>query len=109
MSVTPKRLGQVALGITPTLVAVVPASTTATIRSITIANTAVSSRRATVWAVPFGGSIADGTLLIPGVVIPANGVLQDDAVHVLEQGGEIVGQGDLAGLTATVDGAWITP
>lgn len=107
MAVTPSRLGQALLDVTPTLVYEVPASKlSATIRSISASNLSPGTASLRVWLVPIGQSPDDSTSIAHDLLIPVHGVAQDDAVHVLMRGGRVYGQtGALGDITLTVDGA----
>lgn len=108
MTVTPTPLGKARLAGTPTVVYTVPAGAlSATIRSITAANVAGTTQALTIWLVNPGQSAGDaGTTLVPGLDVPATGVLQDDGVHVLKTGGKVVGQAETANaFDVVVDGA----
>src|SRR5262245_28765374 len=88
---TPLPLGQAVVGDEPT--AVYQASLelqSVTIRNIQVVNPASTSVAAWVWKLPDGAAeVADEYLLVGGLVIPANGLLQDDGVHTLGPGGSI--------------------
>ena len=107
MTVTPSRMGQALLKTTPTTVYTVPAGVvSATIRSITAPNNTAAQRALTVWLVPPGGSATDATAIANQLAVPARGLAQDDAVHVLPSGGKVVGKSDADdAFTLTVDGA----
>jgi hypothetical protein len=107
VAIVPSRLGQALLDSTPTLVYEVPATKlSATIRSISAGNNIAGTVLLSVWLVPLGSSPDDSTSIAKNLVIPAGGVAQDDAVHVLMKGGRVYGQaGVLGDITLTVDGA----
>jgi hypothetical protein len=109
MPVVPKRLGQGRAGNGfPALIYTVPSGKSATIRSITVANTTAFAEALSLWLIPVGGTPEDDTAIVSGLLIGANGLLQDDGVHVLEAGGMVVAQGSDDAFTVTVDGAEIS-
>jgi len=106
---TPRALGQAVVGSTPTPVYVASLDLqSVTIRNIQVCNNADTSASSYVWKLPDAAvdTVDDAYLLVPGLVLPAHGLLQDDGVHTLGPGGAIwaaAGPGTV--LTVEVSGA----
>jgi len=102
-TVTPKNLFQFMPEASPTLGYTVPNGKSATIRGIMVANSTAAPITVWLWAVPPAGGANTPSVFLPGLDVPANGVLSGNGVLVLEAGWAIHAQGD--GLTITGSGA----
>jgi len=103
--VTPKKMGQAALGTgAGTLVYTTPTSISGIVKCIDICNTTAGVLTATVHLVPLAGSATTANALMYAVSVPANGLYQWTGTQVLDAGGFIQGVGSGAGLTINVSG-----
>ena len=102
---SPAELGQAALTVADQTLHTVPALTVTTVRNIRLANTTAAERRATVYQVPSGGSAGLDRVIIPNMAIPPYGVLDDDGIHTMEEGAQLIANADDVGVTITVSGA----
>jgi hypothetical protein len=100
--VTPVKLGQVAIGVTNTLVYTVPANMAAYLKDIDIPNTTTAAITVTVY---IGSGTATANILIPAVSIPANSIFQWTGTQILNAGDTIVAAASAAGCNAIVSGA----
>ena len=103
-TVTPVKLGQMAMGVSPLVLYTVPLSTRTFVKDIDIANTTGAPLMAYVYLVPNGGSATAATLLIPGIQIPGNSILQWTGTEILNAGDTIQVQASGLGCTINASG-----
>jgi hypothetical protein len=106
--ITPAKLGQGAVGITPFIFYTVPANTRTFVKNIDICNTTLVSKSITGYLVPIGDSPTADNTLIPGITVPANGMFQWAGVQLLNAGDTIQLMADVVGCTANISGAEAT-
>jgi hypothetical protein len=100
-SITPVKLGQVAIGTANTLVYTVPAATRTFLKDIDIANTMSIPISVTVYA---GAGQASANVLIPNVPIPANSIFQWTGSQILNTTDTINAVASATGCTISASG-----
>lgn len=103
-TVTPVKLGQGAMTTSPTVLYTVPAATRTFVKDMDIANTTGATLQAYVYLVPSGGSASPSTMLIPGIFVPGNSILQWTGTEILNTGDAIQVQASGAGCTINASG-----
>jgi len=96
--ITPTKLGAGAVGVTPTITTfyTTPANTRTLVKSIDVANSNANDRNVTV----FIGLV----VLVPGVLVPGNSILQWEGVQVLNVGDTIRAMASGSDVTLHVSG-----
>ena|SRR2546421_11862814 len=106
---TPTPLGQAAIGIAVSTLYTVPASTRTFLKDMDIANSTAAGIQVTVYLVPSGGSPqAPGNVLVPGMTVPAYGMLQWTGSQILATGSTIQIMASAPGCTITASGGEAT-
>lgn len=108
--ITPVKLGRGAISTTPTVdtVYTVPSLARAIVKDIELSNTTAASLTVTVYLVESGGSPGAANTLIPGMTVPANGMIQWTGSQVLNAGDSIRATASGAGITINASGAECT-
>lgn len=103
-------LGAGAIDTTPTVTTfrATPSASRDLVKTINIANTTGTAETVTVYIVPSGGSPGADNVLIPGVSIAANSMLQWRGEVVLEAGDSLQATASAAGLTLMAAGGVVT-
>jgi hypothetical protein len=92
-------------GTSETTVYTVPTGKTLVMAAIRVANNDSADHHAFVSLVPSGETAGNGNRIIPGDVVPANGVIADSDPHVLTAGDFISVKADDAAVTFRLSGA----
>ena len=103
--ISPVKLGQGAVEITPSTFHTVPVNTRTFVKDIDVCNTTAVDKLIRVYLVPNGDSADTTNALIYDLTIPANGALQWGGVQILETGDTIQLEADVVGCTANISGA----
>ena len=105
--ITPAKLGRGAISTSPTVdtLYTTPALSRSIVKDMDIANTTAASLTVTVYLVESGGSPGASNTLIPGMTVPANGMIQWTGSQVLNAGDSIRATASGAGLTINASGA----
>jgi hypothetical protein len=103
--ITPAKLGQGAVGISPSIFYTVPAITRTFVKDIDVCNTNAVDKLIRIYLVPDGDSAATDNALIYDLTIPGNGNLQWCGVQILEAGDTIQLEADAVGCTVNISGA----
>lgn len=99
--ITPVKLGQAAITAGVTTLYTVPSLTRTFVKDIDVCNTSsTASATVTVYLVPSGGTAGTSNTLVPGVVIPPNGMFQ-------WSGNQIMNAGDTIQILASATGCTI--
>lgn len=101
---TNKKLAQGAITTGVTTAYTVPTGYKTTIFDINISNTTTGALTATLYLVPSGGSAGTTNMLIPGVSLAANSLLQWTGEQNLDAGDTIQVIGSASGLTMNITG-----
>ena len=110
MFITPKKMGQAAVGTgVGTLVYTAPTGITAIIKCIDVCNTTTGTLALSVYLIPSGGAAATSNALMYGISIPAGGVYQWTGTQCLYAAGFIQAVGSGAGLTINISGGEYAP
>lgn len=99
--ITPSVMGRGAIATSPATTTLFTVATLerGILKTIDISNTTSASRRMTLYLVPKGDPPSGENILIPNVRVPGNGMFQWSGAQVLNEGDNIVGTADGAGLT----------
>jgi len=97
MSATPKLFARGAIPTTDTTVYTVPDGVSGMVKDFDICNTTGSDLTVSVYLIPSGESVADESLLVPNVTIPANSMLQWTGTQLMDSG-------DFVSVIASADG-----
>jgi hypothetical protein len=103
-SITPVKLGQGAVGATPSIFYTVPANTRTFVKDIDICNTTAVDKLIRVYLVPSGDSAGTDNALFYDLTIPGNGTLQWTGSQILEVGDIIQAEADVVGCTLNASG-----
>ena len=106
--ITPNKLGQGAVGITPASLYTVPLLTRAIVKDIDVVNTTAVDKLIRIYLVPDGDSAGTANALIYDLTIPANGNLQWNGTQVLNEGDSVQFEADAVGCTAHISGGEAT-
>jgi hypothetical protein len=107
-TVTPAKLGQAAMLTSASILYKVPASTRTFVKDIDIGNTSSAPIMVYVYLVPVGGSPGPSTVLIPGISVPGNSILQWTGTQVLNANDTIQIQASGLGCTINASGGEAT-
>jgi hypothetical protein len=104
--ITPIKLSTSALPADPTvdILYTVLAKSRVFLTTIDVCNTTAASLDAYIYLVPSGGSPSTSNLLIPGVDITANSMMQWTGAQILNEGDTIRGKGSAVGITVNISG-----
>lgn len=102
--ITPVKLGQGAVGVTPSTFYIVPANTRTFVKDIDICNTTAVNKLIRVYLVPTGDSASIDNALFYDLTIPANGNLQWTGSQIIEEDDTIQIEADAVGCTANMSG-----
>jgi len=103
--VTPKKLGQAAVGTgAGTLIYTAPTDITTLVKDIDVCNTTTGALTLTVCLVPLAGSATTANALFYAITIPASGQYQWTGTQILNTGGFIQAIASGAGLTLNAAG-----
>ena len=111
MTVVAKQLAQKALTTLPVVLytaPAVPVPMKALLKDLNIANSSDTPVSVFLHIVPNGGAPSADTVLLPGVSVPAKGLIGWYGTQVLEAGHELMAWGSDVGLTLTASGAEIS-
>lgn len=102
---TPTKLGRGAIGATISTFYTVPVLTRAFVKNIDICNTTSTPMTVTLYLVESGGSAGAANTLIPGIMLPANGIYQWTGTQILNAGDTIQAIASTTGSTLNASGA----
>jgi len=103
-TVTPVKLGQAAMLIAPAVLYTVPNATRTFLKDIDIGNATGAPLSVYVYLVASGGSAGPSNVLIPGISVPGNSILQWTGTQVLNTGDTIQVQASGLGCTINASG-----
>lgn len=103
--VTPAKLGTAPLTSGATTIYTVPAYSKAILKDLDICNNSTSKTNVTVYLVPAGSTPGPTNILIPGVEIPANSIMQWTGTQVLNVGDSIAASSTVLGTNIFASGA----
>jgi len=102
--ISPAKLGQGAVGITPSTFYTVPSNTRTFVKDIDVCNTTAVAKLIRVYLVPSGDSAGTANALFYDLTIPGNGSLQWTGSQILDVGDTIQAEADAVGCTLNASG-----
>ncbi len=102
--ITPVRMGQGSILVATNVFYTVPASTRAIVKNIDLANNSGSATSITVYLVPSGGVAGASNILIPGVIIKKNTMIQWHGSQIIDAGGTVQAKATIIGSSINISG-----
>ncbi len=102
--VTPVKLGQSAITVAIATLYTVPANKRAFVKDIDLSNNNATPTAVNVYLVPNGGTAGATNILIPGMSVPNNGMLQWTGSQIMNAGDSIQTSAAATGVTITASG-----
>lgn len=104
----PNQLAQAAVGVSVVPLYTVPPTTRTYLKNIDVSNASSAAIVLWIYLVPSGGAPGVGNILVPGVQLPANGMLQWSGSQLLLPGQSLQASAGALGLSLIASGGEAT-